>query len=147
MKKTSTLESREELKALLESVKTIAVVGLSDKPERDSHSIAAYLQANGYRLIGVNPTAKRILDSPVYPSLAAIPEPERRQIDLVAIFRKAEDAPQVIAEAAQLGLKRVWLPSGSSSPEALDVAAGHDMSVVADKCLRVVHAAVQPLRR
>lgn len=130
-----------DLRTLLTEAKTIAVVGLSEKPDRDSHSISAYLQDHGYRIVGVHPTAKSILGEPCHASLTAIPEDVRRQIDLVAIFRRAEDAPGVIEEAARLGLKTVWLPPGSSSPAAIDQAVTSGTRVVADLCLRVVHGA------
>jgi hypothetical protein len=135
-----TLESPAALKSLLEETRTIAVVGLSDKPERDSHSIAAYMQESGYELVGVHPTAQRILGSPVYPSLGAIPEAERARIGLVVIFRKAEDVPQVLDEAALAGLRRIWLPPGAASPAAAARAEALGMTLVADKCLRTVHA-------
>ncbi len=137
-----TLETTAELKQLLTETKAIAVVGLSEKPERDSHSISAYLQAHGYKIVGVNPTAKSILGEPCYPSLSLIPEDVRRTIRFVAIFRRAEDAPAIIDEAAKLGFRTVWLPPGSSSQAALDAAEKQGSSVVAEKCLRVVHSAV-----
>ncbi len=140
--KATILESFGDLRALLASTKTIAVVGLSEKPDRDSHSISLYLQESGYRIVGVNPTAKTILGEPCYPSLSAIPDGVSQAIDLVAVFRRAEDSPGVLEEAAQLGLKRIWLPLGASSQSALDVAAKHGFTLVADKCLRVVHSAV-----
>jgi predicted CoA-binding protein len=141
--KTNLVESREDLKALFGRTKTIAVVGLSEKPERDSHSISAYLQEQGFKIVGVNPTAKTILGEPTYASLTAIPEPVRRTIDLVVVFRKAEDAPAVLAEAAALGLRSAWLPPGSSSAAALQVAGELGLTLVADKCLRVVHSAIR----
>jgi hypothetical protein len=133
------IESLEDLKALLDEVKTIAVVGLSDKPDRESHSIAAYLQQNGYKIIGVNPTAAQILGEPCYPSLSAIPEEVRKRIDLVAIFRRPEDAEKIAEEAAGLGLRRVWFVPGSFSMPVLQAAIRHRLTFVADKCLRTSH--------
>jgi len=133
------IDSLEDLKALLDEVKTIAVVGLSDKPDRESHSIAAYLQQNGYKIIGVNPTAAQILGEPCYPSLAAIPEEARKRIDLVAIFRRREDAATIAEEAAGLGLRRVWFVPGSWSGSAFQAAIRHRLTFVADKCLRTSH--------
>jgi hypothetical protein len=142
--KASTLESPAELRSLLDDTRTIAVVGLSDKPERDSHSIAAYMQAHGYEIVGVHPTAQRILGAPVYSSLGAIPPAERSRIGLVVIFRKAEDVPGVLDEAAQAGFRRVWLPPGAASPAAAAKAASLGLTLVADKCLRTVHAMTHP---
>jgi len=133
------IESLEDLKALLDEVKTIAVVGLSDKPDRESHSIAAYLQQKGYKIIGVNPTAAQILGEPCYPSLSAIPEEARKRIDLVAIFRRPEDAAKIAEEAAGLGLRRVWFVPGSFSGEALEAAERHGLTFVAERCLRTSH--------
>jgi predicted CoA-binding protein len=133
------LESLEDLKTLLDGAKTIAVVGLSDKPDRESHAIAAYLQRNGYRIVGVNPTAARILGEPCYPSLAAIPEDTRKRIDLVAVFRRPEDAVKVAEEAAGLGLERVWFVPGSFSREALAAADRHGLTFVAERCIRTAH--------
>lgn len=145
--KANILEAFEDLKKLLDETRTIAVVGLSEKPDRDSNSISAYLQQQGYKIVGVNPTARTILGAPCYPSLSAIPDDVRRSIDLVAIFRKAEDSPAVLEEAAKLGLRRVWLPPGASSGPALGIAAEHGLTLVADKCLRVVHSATRSSAR
>jgi hypothetical protein len=147
MSSAKVVESLEDLKALLDRTKTIAVVGLSEKPERDSHSISRYLKEQGYRIIGINPVASTILGEPSYPSLSAIPEDLRRQVDLVAVFRKAGDVPAILEEASRLGLKRAWLPAGASSPSALQSALGLGLTVVADKCLRVVHEVTRSPKR
>src|SRR2546428_4131139 len=139
MKSSNVVETLEGLKALLDETRTIAVVGLSEKEERDSHSISRYLKEQGYRIVGINPTASRIFGEPCFPSLSGIPEDVRRQVDLVAIFRRPDDVPGILEEASRLGLKRAWLPTGASSPKALEVAQGLGLTVVADKCLRVVH--------
>ncbi len=137
-----TLETSADLKQLLTEAKSIAIVGLSEKPERDSHSISKYLQAHGYKIVGVNPAARSILGEPCYPSLSAIPEDVLRTIRFVAVFRRAEDVPAIIEEVKKLGLRTIWLPPGSSSEAALAAAAHHNAEVVSDKCLRVVHSSV-----
>jgi predicted CoA-binding protein len=142
-----TIETPGEIRKLLETTRTIAVVGLSEKPERDSHSISAYFQARGYRIIGIHPRATSLLGEPAYASLSAVPEDERRKVDLVAIYRNPADVPGVIAEAARLGLKRVWLPPGASSDAALDEAARHGVEVVADVCMRVALSTLHPVER
>jgi predicted CoA-binding protein len=134
------LESPVDLKRLLENARTIAVVGLSEKPERDSHAVAAYLQSRGYRIIGVHPSAKELLGEPAYPSLTAMDPKTRDAVDLVAIFRRPDDVPAVMEEAAALGRKAIWLPSGASSPAALETARRLGLTLVADKCLRSVHS-------
>lgn len=134
------IESPPDLKKLLEGTRAIAVVGISDKPERDSHSISAYLKDHGYTIIGINPTLKTVLGEPCYPSLAEVPEVVRKQIGFVAIFRKPGDAPAIIEEAARLGLKTAWLVPGSGSPEALDAAGRVGVKLVVERCLRVAHS-------
>ncbi|HVR75619.1 MAG TPA: CoA-binding protein [Planctomycetota bacterium] len=137
------LSKLQDLMTLLDEVKTIAVVGLSEKPERDSHSVCAYLQRQGYRIVGVNPAATEILGEPCFPSLSAIPEELRREIDMVAVFRRPEDAIAVLDETASLGIRKAWLVPGASSAEAIEAAAGHGLTIVADRCLRTVHAAAR----
>jgi predicted CoA-binding protein len=138
------LDTAEEIRELFAETRTIAVAGLSEKPDRDSHAIAAYLQRQGLRIIGVNPKATNILGEPCYPSLSAIPEGERRQIDLVAIFRRPDDVPGVIAEAARLGLKRAWLVPGAESREGLEACAAQGLDCVAGHCLRTAHMTLAP---
>jgi predicted CoA-binding protein len=133
------IDSLEDVKALLDGSKTIAVVGLSDKPDRESHEISAYLQRSGYRIVGVNPAAAEVLGEPCHPSLAAIPEDVRKEVDLVAIFRRPQDAAKVADEAAALGMKRIWFVPGSFSREALDVAERRGLTFVAEKCIRTAH--------
>src|ERR1051326_2804371 len=91
----------EELRQILASTKTIAVVGLSDKPDRPSHSIPAYLQQQGYRIIPVNPKLTEALGEKAYASLRDIPEP----VDVVEIFRRAEDVSPIVEDAIAIGAK------------------------------------------
>jgi predicted CoA-binding protein len=134
------LEGRASLERLLRGVRTVAVVGLSPNPERDSHHVSRYLHEHGFRVIGVNPNHAEVLGERCYPSLGALPPEIRRQVDLVVVFRRPEEVPAVIDEAASLGLRRIWLQLGVSSPEALARAEKHDLEVVAEKCVRVVHS-------
>ena len=133
------IDKLEDLKRLLERARTIAVVGLSDDPQRESNEVAAYLRERGYRIIGVTPKVREVFGEPVYPSLSAIPEELKAQIDIVAVFRRPEAVPALIDEAAKLGLQPVWLQLGVSSPAALEAAAQRGVPLVAEKCLRVVH--------
>jgi uncharacterized protein len=130
------LDSIEDLRALLDRSRAIAVVGLSDQPDRESYQISSYLQARGYRIIGVNPSAVRILGEPCYPSLEAIPEETRNEIDFVAVFRKPEAAAQVAEEASRLGFGTVWLVPGSFSRQVEDVVTGRGLAYVPGVCLR-----------
>lgn len=137
------LSKLQDLKTLLDEVETIAVVGLSEKPERDSHSVSAYLQREGYRIVGVNPAVTEILGEPCFPSLSAIPEGLRREVDMVAVFRRPESAIAVLDEAASLGIRKAWLVPGAASRAAIETAAVHGLTIVADMCLRTVHAATR----
>jgi len=89
---------------------TIAVVGCSTNPEKDANKIPKYLKDNGYRVIPVNPFAKKILEQTAYPSLLDIPGDTK--IDVVMIFRPSEDCPQVVDHAIKIGAKAVWMPLG-----------------------------------
>lgn len=120
---------------ILEQSKVIAVVGLSPKPHRDSHEVAKYLQEQGYRIVPVNPRADTILGEKVYPDLASIPE----QVDVVDIFRKAEDVPPIVDEAIDIGVKAVWMQLGIVNEEAALKARTAGLGVVMDRCMLVEH--------
>jgi predicted CoA-binding protein len=126
----------EDLRKLLDGSRTIAVVGLSDQPDRESYQISAYLQGRGYRIIGVNPSAVRILGEPCYPSLEAIPDETREEIDFVAVFRKPEAASQVAEEAARLGFDTVWLVPGAFSRQVEEAVTARHLAYVPGVCLR-----------
>src|SRR3954464_6668656 len=99
----------EEIRDILKSAKVVAVVGLSDKPDRDSYRVAAYLQKAGYRVIPVNPALKAdVLGEKAYATLRELPE----AIDVVDVFRKPEAVPEVVEEAITAGAKVLWLQEG-----------------------------------
>ncbi|WP_219837767.1 CoA-binding protein [Paenibacillus sp. R14(2021)] len=137
---TFTNPSRDEIKQLLEATHTIAVVGLSDNPERTSHMVAAAMQAKGYRIIPVNPNADVILGERSYPSLRDIPEP----VDLVNVFRRSEHTPPIAADAAAIGAKALWLQLGVESGEAADIAAKAGLTVIMDRCIKVEDSILLP---
>jgi predicted CoA-binding protein len=93
------------MKQLLQETKTIAVVGLSNKPDRPSYAVTQYMQAHGYKIIPVNPTCSEILGETCYPDLSSIPVP----VDMVNVFRKSEDCLEVAQEAVKIGTKSLWL--------------------------------------
>src|SRR3990172_12749330 len=95
----------DDVQRILETTKSIAVVGLSDKPDRDSYQVAAYLQRQGYRIIPINPRVTEVLGEKAYPSLRDIPEP----VDVVQIFRRSEDVPPIVDDAIAIGAKVVWM--------------------------------------
>jgi predicted CoA-binding protein len=123
------------LRAIFESSKTIAVVGLSDKPDRDSYRVAKYLQAHGYRIIPVNPAVAEVLGERSYASVADIPEP----VDVVDIFRKPEAVGPVVEEAIAAGAKVVWMQLGVVNEPAAAAARAAGLQVVMDRCMQVEH--------
>jgi len=133
------LSSSADLRSLLSRAKTIAVVGLSANAGRDSHRVAAYLQAHGYRILAVNPNHSWILGERSYANLEDVPEEERRRVDIVNVFRRPEAAAQVAREAARLKVPAIWFQLGVATPEALVEADRAGMAVVADRCIQVAH--------
>lgn len=120
---------------LLSEAQTIAVVGLSPKPDRDSNSVARYLQDAGYRIIPVNPKEEEILGEQCYPSLTDVPEP----IDIVDVFRRGEHTPPIVQEAVAIGAKAVWLQQGIRSEESRRIAEEAGLDYIEDECIRTVH--------
>lgn len=112
----------------LRNSKTIAVVGLSDNPERASFGVARYLQAQGYRIIPVNPMVSEVLGEKSYPDLKSVPE----TIDMVDIFRRSELVPPVVDEAIEVGAKYVWMQDGVIHTEAAAKAEAAGIPVVMD---------------
>ncbi len=127
--------NNNELKDILVSTKTVASVGLSSNPEKESYSVVAYLQEQGYRIIPVNPTATEILGEKVYPDLASVPV----HVDVVQVFRRPEDVPPVVDEAIKIGAKVVWMQVGIEHEEAAHKARAAGLQVVMNACMRVAH--------
>ena len=127
----------DPIRALLAQVKTIAVVGLSDSPLRPSHGVSAYMQAQGYKIIPVNPTIEEALGEKSYPSLAEVPE----RIDLVNIFRRPEFVDEVVDQAIQLKVPAVWMQEDVINEAAADKARKAGLFVVMDQCILKEHHA------
>ena len=129
------LNSDADLRHLLQNTKTIALVGASPKPNRPSYGVMAYLQQSGYRVIPVNPIAAgtTILGETVYGTLAEIKEP----IDMVDVFRRAEDTPPVAKEAVAAGAKSLWLQLDIANDEAAKIATEGGLDVVMDRCTAI----------
>ena len=128
-----------ELRSILGDARTIAVVGLSSRPDRPSHDVAAFLQRRGYRIVPVNPNETEVLGERAYPSLIDIPE----RIDIVDVFRRPEDTPQIADEAVTIGAKALWLQTGIANEEAAARAAAGGLAVVMDACIGATHAMLQ----
>lgn len=116
---------------LRNEVRTIAVVGLSPRPHRPSHHIAAGLQRAGFRVIPVRPLVKEVLGETAYPDLSSVPVP----VDLVNVFRAAGQVGPIVDECLRLGLKRLWIQEGIVNEEAALRAQGGGMTVVMDRCI------------
>lgn len=123
--------SADDIRALLGRVKTIAVLGLSPKPDRPSFVVARAMQRYGYRIVPVRPATREILGETCYARLADVPEP----IDLVDVFRASEHVPAIVDECIALGIKAIWLQEGVVHPEAAARAQAAGISVVMDRCI------------
>jgi len=122
---------------LLRKVKTIAVVGLSDKPLRPSHGVSLYMQQQGYRIIPVNPNIQSVLGEKAYASLKDVPE----KIDLVDIFRRSEFVPALIDEAIALTIPAVWMQEDVIHEQAAGKARQAGIFVVMNRCILKEHRA------
>jgi predicted CoA-binding protein len=129
----------DDLRQILASSKTIAVVGLSDKPDRASHTVPAYLQEHGYRVIPVNPNLTEALGEKAYPGLRDIPDP----VDVVQVFRRAEDVPAIVEDAIAIGAKVIWMQLGIVNDAAASQAEAAGLKVVMDTCMRETHRALR----
>lgn len=130
-----------DLRSFFDGVRTIAVVGLSDKPQRYSYQVASYLQLKGFRIIPVNPNVSEVLGEKAYPNLLVIPR--EIVIDVIDIFRKSEDVLPHVEEAIERGdAKMIWMQEGVVNTEAEALAKAHGIDVVMDACLMKTHKAI-----
>jgi predicted CoA-binding protein len=120
---------------ILTRYRTVAVVGLSPKPHRESYGVAQYMQAQGWRIIPINPNATEILGEPAYPTLTEAAR--NHTIELVNVFRNSEDVPPVVDEAIAVGATAIWLQLGIEHAEAAQKARNAGLQVVQNKCLKV----------
>ncbi|MYL33290.1 CoA-binding protein [Pontibacillus yanchengensis] len=128
--------SNDRIKDILETSKTIAVVGLSDNPSRTSYQISKEMQNSGYNIIPVNPTIEESLGVKAVDSLKDINEP----IDIINVFRRSEYLPDIAREAVQTDAKVFWAQQGVVSEEAADYLQEYDVTVLMDTCIKVAHS-------
>lgn len=115
---------------ILRAYRTFAVVGLSDRPDRPSHSVAAFLKRRGYRIVPVNPNVTRVLDEDAYPDLRAVPIP----VEVVDIFRRSEHVGPIVEDAIAIGARAVWMQLGVIDEAAAARARLAGLQVVMDCC-------------
>jgi predicted CoA-binding protein len=125
----------DEIKEILTSYKTIAIVGISNKPDRDSYIVAEYLLNQGYKIIPVNPNIDTVLSLKAYPDLISIPE----DIEIVDIFRRPEFVDEIVDQAIEKGAKVVWMQLGVINESAAEKARKAGLKVVMNKCIKVEH--------
>ena len=122
--------------SIIESARSVALVGVSNNPIRSSNFVAAYLVRTSLRVYPVNPLYERVLGLECYPSLAALPEVP----DIVDVFRRHDAIPEVVDDAIAVGAKAVWLQLGLRHDEAARRAVDAGLRVVQDRCLKIEHA-------
>jgi uncharacterized protein len=129
-------QDEHTIRGILQSARTIAIVGLSSNVLRPSHFIGFYLQRHGYRILPVNPRESEILGEKSYPSLSDVPYP----IDVVDVFRAPDAVPAIAEEAVKVGAGALWLQFGVISAAGADIAVKGGLQVVMDRCMKVEHA-------
>lgn len=128
--------TNETIGNILKEAKTIAVVGLSDNPERTSYQVTKAMQDNGYRIIPVNPKVDEVLGEKAYASLLDIDE----KIDIINVFRRSEFLPEIAKEAIQTDCKVFWAQQGVMNEEAYEILKENGFTVIMDVCIKVAHA-------
>lgn len=128
-------DQKQDIRQILQTTQTIAVVGFSSRQNRAGYYVPAYLQNQGYRIIPVNPAIEAALGEQAFPDLQSIPDP----VDLVLIFRRSEAVPPVIEAAIKIGAKAVWMQAGIINENAAQNARQAGLKVVMDACMMVEH--------
>jgi predicted CoA-binding protein len=129
------LTTDADIASLLRRSRTVAVVGLSGSPGRDSHRVAQYLQEQGYEVIPVNPTIREVLGAKSFPDLESIGRP----VDIVDVFRRPEFVPAIAASALRSGARSLWLQFDTVDEGAAEQASREGLDVVTDRCIMVEH--------
>jgi len=126
----------DSIQTILETCKTLAVVGLSSKPVRPSHGVSSYMQSHGYRIIPVNPNEESVLGEKCYAALDDVPE----SFDAVVIFRRSEFVPEVVESAIRKGARVIWMQEGVRNDDAAHRAREAGLEVVQNRCILKEHA-------
>lgn len=128
--------TREEMGQLLKKAKTIAVIGLSDNPNRTSYMVSEAMQQAGYKIIPVNPTVDEVLGEKAVASLKDIKEP----VDIVNVFRRSEFLPEIAKEFVEIDCEIFWAQLGVADEEAYEFLKEKGKTVIMDRCIKVEHA-------
>lgn len=136
------MDEKTAIKNVLESYKTVAIVGLSKDPSKDSYDVAKFLKSRGYRIVPINPSADEILGEKSYPSLQDLPEELKQSIEIVDIFRRSEDVPPIVDQAIELRKKYgkphvIWMQLDIVNEEAAKKAEAARLTVVMNHCMRI----------
>lgn len=124
-----------DIRTILSTTKTVAIVGLSPRSERPSYFVGSYLNYEGYRVIPVNPRASEIFGEKAYPDLLSIPDP----VDMVNVFRQPEECVEIARQAVQIGAKTLWLQLRVVNLEAAQIAEEAGLRVIMDRCVKIEH--------
>ncbi|MBO3833331.1 MAG: CoA-binding protein [Candidatus Brockarchaeota archaeon] len=133
----------EKIKSALEC-KTIVIVGISREPNKDSHKVAKYLKANGYRIVPINPFADEVLGEKCYKNLLEIPEEVQKIIEVVDIFRPSQEVLPIVEQAIRLKQKHgkplfIWMQLGVVNVQAAELAEKTGLKVIMDRCMMIEH--------
>lgn len=128
-------QDTDTIRKLLHSIKTVAIVGMSDKKERASNFVGSYLKSEGYKIFPVNPTIKEALGEKAYPDLLSIPEP----VDVVDIFRRPDEIVPIVKQAIEIKAKAIWMQLSIVNREAAELARAAGLIVIMDKCMKIEH--------
>jgi predicted CoA-binding protein len=123
------------LRKILKNSNSIAVVGISSRPEKPANSVPAYLKSQGYRILPVNPNLQEVLGEKAYPDLLSIPEP----VDVVEIFRPSDEVVPIVEQAIKIGAKAIWMQEGIVNEQAAELAVMAGIDAVMDVCMRATH--------
>lgn len=126
----------EEMARILKEAKTIAVVGLSDNPARDSYAVAQQMQRRGYRIIPVNPNVTEVLGEKSVAKLSEI----RKPVDIVNVFRRSDALKAVVEEAIEIDAPVIWAQEGVYDEDAAALAQAHGKTIIMDRCIAVMHS-------
>lgn len=136
--------SQEIIKEILTKYRTVAVVGLSSDSSKPSYTVAEYLKNHGFHIVPVNPFVEKVLDEKSYKSLLEMPTEAQKTIEIVDIFRRAEDIPPIVEQAVQLKELHgnphvIWMQLGIVNEKAAETARKAGLTVIMDKCMRLEH--------